>query len=511
MSLVNRTKNATRNIVWGVVNKVVLLVTPFVIRTIIIKSLGTDYLGLSSLFSSILQVLNVTEMGFSATIVYCLYKPIANDDRNTINQLLRFYRKVYCLIGIMILVIGSSLSPFLPKLIKGTWPTDINIYYLYWLYLINTAASYLLFAYKSALLIAHQRNDIEEKISIAMYMAQYAIQIVVLLVFKNYYVFVIVSLLFTVFGNITRSIIVDRKYPWAKCGGKISRDLKKDIGKRVSGALIQKLCATTRNSLDSIFVSAYLGLTVITIYGNYFYILTAVHGVIYIIINGMTAGVGDSIAREDITKNHHDMMKYSFFYSWISGWCTCCLLSLYQPFMELWVGKELKFPFSSVILFCVYFYSLTIGDVRTTYITGAGLWWEGRFRSITETVVNIGLNAVLGYFFGVNGIILATIISILGINFVWGTLIAYKYYFKGIKPSRYYLLNIYYFLVTTLVTTGTYLLICQIHIGGLLGLAVKLLVCSVVSNSGFFCFYRKSRYYPEIKQFIKRIGEIKAR
>lgn len=505
MKLASRTENAKRNIIWGIIQKCVALLFPFFVRTIIIKTIGEKYLGLSSLFTSILQVLNLTELGFSSAVIYCMYKPIAEGDEETISALMNYFRKVYRIIGICIFVSGMLLTPFLPYLIKGSWPEDINIYFLYMIYLWNTVLSYLLYGYKSALLLAHQRNDIDTKILTSTFLVQYSVQIVVLITTRNFYLYSVVFLLSTIISNVLRGHIVDRDFPQYKCAGTLSCEQRADIRRRVSGAFIQKICATTRNSADSILLSTFLGLTTVAVYGNYYYILTGIHGFLTVAITAITAGVGDSIARETVEKNHNDLNKFSFIYAWISGCCTVCMICLYQPFMELWVGKDLMFNFSTVVLLCIYFYSLTMGDIRSVYTTGAGLWWEGRYRSLAETFANIVMNVVLGYLFGVNGIIIATIVSILLINFLWGTTIVYKYYFEGISPLEYYMRHLFYASVTVIACALAYLASEQISIDGFFGMTIRAIIAVLVSNATYLVFYRKSKYYLEAKVFVKRI------
>lgn len=505
----NRVLNAKRNIFYGITNRCIMLLMPFFIRTVIIKQLGADYLGLSSLFTSILQVLNLTEMGFSSAIIFSLYKPIAKGDVLVIRALMNMYRNVYKKIGILILIVGIIISIFLPHLIKGDCPKSINIYVIYWFYLINTAISYLLYAYKSALLIAHQRNDIEVNIITITNLLQYICQILVIIICKNFYLYVFFYIIFTIIGNLIRAYITTKKYPEYFCEGELSAELKMDIKKRVSGAFIQKFCATARNSFDSIFLSMFLGLSVITIYGNYYYILVAIHGVLLVIINGIDAGVGDSIARNSIKKNCYDMRKFTFMYAWLSGWSTVCLICLYQPFMEIWVGRKLMFPMSTVILFGIYFYILTIGDVRSSYITGAGLWWEGRYRAIVEAVVNLLLNYLLGKYFGVNGIIWATIISIVVINFLWGNEILYKYYMKGEEKKIYYKEHIVYFLVTLIVTVISYRLCMYIIVPGIKGIIIKAIIITSFSNTVFLFVYRKNDYWKESLKMVQNILRIK--
>lgn len=228
-----RTKNAVRNILSGFINKIVVLLFPFVIRTIIIKQLGSEYLGLNSLFTSILQVLNLTELGFSSAVVFSMYKPIAEKDENTICALMNFYKKVYRVIGSIILVVGLLITPFIKNLITGTYPTDINIYILYVIYLINTAITYFLFAYKSTLLTAHQRSDLTSNVNTVTYILQYILQIIVLCVLKDYYMYVIISIITTILNNLIIAYIAKNKYPQYLPKGKISKEMTTEIRKRV--------------------------------------------------------------------------------------------------------------------------------------------------------------------------------------------------------------------------------------------------------------------------------------
>ena len=222
-----RTKNTKRNIISGVGYRTVTVLLPFLTRTAILYLLGEQYVGLSSLFTSILQVLNLAELGFSSAIVYNMYKPVADGDDTTICALMNYYKHVYRVIGIIIFVSGIILLPFLPRLISGSWPNEINIYILYLLYLSNTALSYFLFAYKTALLNAMQRMDIVNVVQMISQTGKNVIQLITLLIFRNYYLFVIIAILTTCLSNVLTAIITDKKYPQYKCNGYISSLQKK--------------------------------------------------------------------------------------------------------------------------------------------------------------------------------------------------------------------------------------------------------------------------------------------
>lgn len=434
----NRTENSIRNIFWGVISKFVMLIFPFIIRTVLIKSLGAEFLGLNSLFTSILTVLNLAELGFSSAIVFNMYKPIAENDIDTVCALMAYYKKVYRVIGVCVTVVGVVLIPFLPYLISGSYPKTINIIVLYLLFLANTSVSYFLFAYKNCILTAYQREDVISKITIVLKIIMYVIQIAALLFLHNYYWYVIAMIICTVMTNIVTAYYSDKIYPQYQCRGEIAKEKRKDIRKNIQGLMVGKICMVSRNSFDSIFLSMFLGLETVAIYGNYYYIMSAISGILTILMTSLSAGIGNSIATESTEKNYRDMNKFVFIYAWISGWCAVSLFCMFQPFMEIWMGSDMLFPMIDVVLICLYFYSLTMGDVRSQYSSAAGLFWENRKYVLAEVIANIVLNYTLGRVFGVHGIIAATLISILLINFVWGSAILFKYYFKGYKVSEFY-------------------------------------------------------------------------
>ena len=165
----SRTLNAKRNMLASLINRIVSMLLPFVTRTIFIYSLGSLYLGLNSIFSSVLSVLSLAELGVGTAMVYSMYKPIANGDAETVCALLNLYRKIYRIIGAVILVLGLAFTPFLPHIIKGAVPADINLYVLYFINLFSTVVSYFLFAYKNSLLTASQRMDVISHIDTGVY------------------------------------------------------------------------------------------------------------------------------------------------------------------------------------------------------------------------------------------------------------------------------------------------------------------------------------------------------
>lgn len=505
----HRTKNAIRNIIFGFINKVVVLLGPFIIRTVIIQQLGSEYLGLSSLFTSILQVLNLTELGFSSAVIFSMYKPIAEKDTDTICALMNLYKKIYRVIGCIILVVGCLVTPFIGNLIKGSYPNDINIYILYLMYLFNTAITYFLFAYKSALLTAHQRNDIISNVNTIVFLIQYVVQAIVLIIFKNYYIYLLITTISHILNNIICAIRANKLYPEYIPKGNLNKEIKDDIKKRVKGLLITRICQTTRNSLDSIFISTFIGLNMVTIYSNYYLLMSSIIGVIGIISTSVVSGIGNSIVTETVDKNYKDMNKFNYIYMWFSGWCTICLACLYQPFMKIWMGTEYMFEYGVVILFCIYFYALKMGDVRAMYSDAKGLWWENRYRAIAESIANVILNFVLGKLFGIYGIICGTLISLLIINFGYGSQILFKFYFGSKRIFEYFKNHFIYLLITLVIAVITYFVCSFVKLEGIPELIVKGIICVIIPNILYLLVYFKTNRFKEAKEFI--LGILKKR
>ena len=508
----DRVKNAKRNIVFGIINKIITLSLPFVVRMVVIREIGAEYLGLGSLFTSILQVLNITELGFSSAVVYSMYKPIADDDNETLCAILRFYKKVYFTIGVIIGILGLILLPFLQKLIKGSVPEDINIYILYLIYLLSTVISYLLFAYKNSLISAYQREDVLSNINTIVHAIIYIAQFFFIVVTKNYYYYALTLLIGAFIQNIVTEIVSRKLFPHILCKGCLSSEIKQDIKIKVKGLLINKLCAVSRNSFDSIFVSAFLGLTQTAIYNNYYYIMNSVIICLGVISSSILAGVGNSIVTESQQKNYADMKKFNFIYMLLGGWCTIFLLCLYQPFIKLVFGSEMLFPFPVVILFCLYFYVLKMGDIRATYSEARGLWWENRYRAIIEAVANLVLNFVLGKFFGIYGIVIATLISLFFVNFLWGSSIIFKHYFTEIKMYEYYIQHLLYAFITAIICGITFFICSKVNINGFWGLLLKFIICTLVPLPFYFVFYYKFPLFNISKEWIlERIVKNKKR
>ena len=233
----------------------------------------------------------------------------------------------------------------------------------------------------------------------------------------------------------------------------------------------------------------------------------------------MQAGIGNSIAKDSVEKNFIDIKKIRFLYMWISGWSTVCILVLTQPFMKIWVGSNLMFSDVIVAILSFYFYAMKMTDTGGAYISATGNWWRCKYTYLFEAIVNLILNIVLGYFWGIIGVIVATIVSVLFVNYICNIWILFKYYFKDENLREYILEEIKYMLVTFGVASITYFLTKWISFGSskmeiIAELGIKFLICCIGANLLFVLFYKRDRQYEIAvgwlngKVFKGRLGKL---
>lgn len=508
---IERTKNASRNMFFGSILKIYQLLVPFVMRTAMIYFLGVQYLGLNSLFSSVLQVLNLAELGVGSAMVYSMYKPIAGDDTDTICALMRLYKIYYRIIGLVVCVAGLILLPFIPYLIKGEVPPDINVYILYVLNLGATVLSYWLFAYKNSILQAHQRTDMITKVMLVTETVKYILQFVILAIFHNYYLFVIVLLLSQVLTNIFTAFVANRMYPQYQAKGKLPREEIQQINRRIRDLFTSKIGAVIVNSADTIVISAFLGLNVLAVYQNYFYVITAVIGMITIIFASVTAGIGNSIVVETKEKNFNDLRKFTFIIAWIAGICTSCFLCLFQPFMRLWVGKDLLLDYSIVICLGIYFFIYELNQLLNTYKDAAGIWHEDRFRPLVTALTNLTLNLISVQFIGLYGVVLSTVLSMLFVGMPWllhnlfTTLFDKKYLVPYLKKLVRYVIVVFISCVITFPVCSLF------HLPDILLIVVRLACCCIIPNIIFFLAYRNMEEFKLSVQLADKMTKGKIR
>lgn len=506
---IERTKNTIKNIKAGMVLRLYQTIVPFLMRTAMIYFMGVQYLGLNSLFASILQVLNMAELGIGSAMVFAMYKPIAHDDEAAICALMGLYRKYYRIVGLLIGTVGLILLPAIPYLISGDVPGELNIYVLYLLNLGQTVLTYWLFAYKNCLLQAHQRTDIVSWIAAATYTLQVVLQLAVLLLSKNYYLYVIVFIGSQLANNVITAVVVTRKFPQYRPCGKLPKEKVREINQKIRDLFTAKLGGVVLKSSDTIVISAFLGLTVLAVYQNYLFIVSSVLAIVEIILSSMMAGLGNSYVLESREKNFLDLEKFSFIFLWMIGVCTCCFLGMYQPFMEIWVGKELMLGMGEVVCFASYFFVYTTNRLLSIYKDAAGLWHEDRWRPLVTALTNLLLNLLSIKAFGIYGVLASTVISMVFVGMPWILHNIFTQFFEK-KLMKQYVRQLLAHVMVTVVAGVLVVLVCnQLRMPPIPKLVLCGIVAVIVPNVlFFFCLRHMHQFLPSV-QFADKLTKKK--
>ena len=502
---IERVKKASNSFKWMMILLSISSVVPFVIRTVMIRYLGEDYVGINSLFMSILQVLSISELGMNEALVYYLYKPMAEKDIKKANELLNLYKSVFRVIGICVLVISVILIPFLPHFIDGDIPSDVNIYYLYSIYVINLLISY---TYKNYCLSIFQTNQslyYKYKSETFICIGMYVVQIISLIVFRNYYGYAIMIPAETIALNTALWFLSKKHYPEYKPEGKPDKSFYPDFWKKVVAMAFMKFRNVFRNSIDSIVISSFLGLAMLAKFNNYYMVLIIAGMLINVFSQSMLQSLGNSVAMESVESNRGVIKMFSFLLQAVTLVIGAGMMCLYNCFITLWIGEKYTFPILTVVLFVAYFYLIQIASLSNLIRNSTGVWTKGKWIPLVETLLNLILDIVLVKYFKQNGILMGTIISLVIINIPFETAVVFREYFKE-KPFK--VLGDYLF--NGIVAAGI-MYICYKVTGsfmnevGIVSFVVKGIVCVAISVS-LFCLVhiRDSRLYDLI-QIVKSI------
>ena len=436
-------KNVKRNMVANAVSSGIRLLFPFLNRTLFLWLLGPAYLGLNGLFSSILGVLILAELGFGTAVVCSMYKPVADDDRELLCAYLGFYRTVYRCVGAAIFAIGLALLPFLDSLVHGTVPPDIDLHILYLIHLVNTSASYFLFAYRGVVLGAHHRNDVITNIRTGVSVAQYVAVFLVLLVTRSYYLYVLATVVFTVLQNVLLVKASRHYFPDVEPRGKLPPELRRRVVSDVKSIFMHKVGGMVTHSTDNLVISAFLGLVAVAAYGNYYYVVTTVAGLVAVVYSSMTGGFGNKIYTESKEDNFRLFMKMNRLSMSVVLVCAALMIALYQPFIRVWTKNdpELVRHALTPVLMVLYFYVMQSRQVLITFKSAASLWRQDRWKPIVAGAVNLTTNILFVVFlpdaYKLDGVVLSTIIAFAFIQIPWESHVVFTTFF-GKSESRAY-------------------------------------------------------------------------
>lgn len=475
----------------------------FVIRSLLIKKLGAEYMGFNTLIVNLLNSLNLAELGFDTVFLYCLYKPFAEQDTRTINAILRFFRKVYFLIGSVILVLGIGLSFFLKKFITGTILPAINIYFIYYIYLLTTVIGYFCFAYKKCILRVAQRLDVVNYVNILFLIGLYTVQIYALYKLKNYYLFVAILPVTGFFNNLVYSLYIDKHYPQYKCEGKLSKEFYQDFFKKLYAIAFIKLRTASRSYIDTVIISAFLGLIITAKYSAYQSVVAVVIILsVWVIIPSLKDSIGNYFV-SSITEGKIEILNtFTFIIFWVASWCSICFVCLCQDFIIIWVGTEMLESNFIVFSFAFLCFIQAIAAVPECVKEITGVQWQNRYCPLFEMAFNIGLDLLLVKQFGVSGIVFATALCIGLITLPSDVYVIFKYCFNR-SCKKYIILLVVYTLITVVLCVICQYLSSFIVLNNLIiQLLLKFLLCIIFPNVMLFLIFCKTALF---KNSVKTI------
>lgn len=506
----SRTKNSVLTMLSNGVRQILTVVLTFVSRTVFIHTLGADYLGLNGLFSNILSILALSELGIGSAISFYLYKPVADKDTHRIRVLMNFYKICYRIVGSLILGIGMCLVPFLPKLVNFKQQIPVNLYLVYVLYLLNTASSYLFFAYKQAIVTANQEQYKIEKINIIFTFVNCSADIIILILFRNYSVYLVVKFLLVLIKNLLIAIVIDREYPFIKEKG-TDRLAQSEIYvflKDIWSVSLFRIGSTLFNSTDNIIISMLLGTVVVGYYSNYYMIISQITVAIGIVTKSFVAGIGNVIAKDTKEKQYSIFKQLDFAVFFVTVFCTVCLFQLLNPFVKLWIGgvdSAYLLSQTVVLLLCLSFYLDSTTQILNSFREGSGNFKTGRTLQIIGGAVNIIFSIVLGKIYGLEGIFAAT--------FIGKLFVTVSPFIMGVSKdvfgfSRFKLLKRYYLNMSAMVLllAINWLLCRPFHMNSLLNFVIECLISCIVPVLMLFILYRRTE---EMKSLIGRVRPIK--
>ncbi|WP_433959090.1 lipopolysaccharide biosynthesis protein [Cytobacillus horneckiae] len=500
-----RIKNTINNILFGVIGQLISIFMSFIVRTVFIYTLGVEYLGVEGLFSSILMMLSLANLGFDTAMIYSLYKPLADKNEHKIQALMNLYKKAYRIIGLIVLFIGLCILPFLSELLNGS--TNIkNIPLIYILFLLNSVISYY-FVYKQSIIIADQKNYIISKIHTKFIIVSNLAQMIILITTQNYILVLSLQIILRVAENIYLAKKADNLYPFLKekNTAKLSKQEKKEFFENLYSLLLYKISGVVINGTDNIIISIFLGITIVGIYSNYLLILTTMTSILSYIFYSVTASVGNLHVTETKEKKHSIFRVLHFLNFWTYGFIAILLWNLMNPFLTVWIGEE--FVFNDIILFTIIlnFYTAGMQNASTTFRETTGLFKKGKYRPIFAAIINIAVSIALVKQIGIAGVLLGTVISRMLTYFWYDPYIIFNYVFnKSVK--RYFIRYSFYILIVVIIGIITDFIGNSFFRNSIaLNMAFRFITCTLVTNLMIILLFRKSFELTYVFNLFKNI------
>lgn len=485
----NRVKNSAANMFYGVANRVIMLVLNFVLRTVMIRTIGVEYLGINGTLSDVLGLLCLADLGIHTAIVYSYYEPIANNDKEKVIALTTYYRYLYTGIALVILILGLALLPFLDVIIKLDNPVEhLRLYYL--LSLGYASSSYLFYS-KVTVLTASQKDYVRAKTMLLYNIYRIVLQIVLLVVLKSYAVYLIIQLISILLANLKVSRQALKEYPYLNQKKALDWESKISIFSNIKSVFIYKLSNVILSGTDNTLISMLIGTIYVGYYSNYFLLINSLNVILVIIFNSMTASIGNLVVQEKEEKRY-EIYKYLETLSF----CLCCITipcygMLATDFIAgVWLNSKCSIGVLSVVAICLNSYFSTVYLPIVSYREAVGLYRETRYVMLAAAIANIVLSVLFAQFLGMAGILLATPVARCITYFWYEPKVLFETYFGRNSVSFYknVIVNIMIILIITIVC---YCATKFIVVTGILTWILKACICGFISLSIMvLCYHR---------------------
>ena len=505
----SRTKNSAKNIFFSELSYVAVLILQFANRSFFIRFLPGQYLSLNGLFSNILSFLSIAELGIGSAIDFALYKPLKEQDTETLKSIMVLYRRVYTFAGLGVLIYGSAVAPFLSCFIKEPQAHIGGMYLYFLLYLANSGISYF-YASKRSLIICDQKEYIVSIVNSLSHIAVKLLQIVSLILFQSYAVYLILLIAASLLENIVITILANRMYPFLKDKKikKLSLGLSADIRKNAYALLFQKIGIIIVYATDNLIISKFVGFFYVGLYSNYTLIIQAVQTAAYRFFDSITASVGDFAAFNE--KGHVEKMLFRvlFINAWMFCFSSVCLLCLMQPFIRLWVGEDYLLSGYILVIIVLNFYLEGMRATHVTFKRAIGLFWQTRYKPVFEGVLNLAISIPMAVRFGIAGTLIGTIISTGCMTGLLEPYLMYRSYFER-GFWRFVLCHVKYALIAFMASCLTVFGCSMVKGNPLTDFLVRVVLCTLIPNLFMAFIYKRNENYIYLKkfvlQFLKRI------
>lgn len=502
----SRTEYAMRNTSAAVISRITAIFMGYLTRVVFTHTLGADYVGINGLFSDILNVLSVSELGIGTAITFALYQPISENDVEKQKSLMQIFCRLYRWVAGFVLTAGLILVPFLDLLMKDQPDVD-HLQLIYLLYLINSACSYLLI-YKKTLIDAHQKMYVGVICHTVFLVIQDLAQIAVLLVTGNFILFLLIYLVCTVGNNLWISHRAEQMYPYLRDKNvqPLEKEERNSIFRNIRALLMNKLGSVMVNNTDNLLLSSMVGVAAAGCYSNYYLVIGSVGQVLNQIFQGLTASVGNlgvTGSREHIKTVFETLF---FIDQWIYGFAAVSLYELLNPFVEISFGSQYLFDHRIVFVLCLNFWITGMQQAVYLYRDALGLFWYDRYRSIAEAVLNLVMSILLAWKFGTIGVFLGTLAGMVGISLWVEPVILYRRWFH-VPVRQYFAQFLFYGVITGLSWLVTDFFCARVSGPISVVLAWRFLICAVVPNAVFLiCYCRKREMRFLLGKLLKKNG-----